>query len=135
MRLRYKIIILGVANAFWILVLLPAFLNPGVWRGAQYEEQLLFVQPPEETLQKLEAKGITRDEVNQLMRFLNDTYPSIVQLNDDLYYCDDHFKIGNMSRSQYMACSAFVVSYTQHLLKVVKEKEQMDSIINSNATR
>jgi hypothetical protein len=131
MKLRYKIILLGVANAFWILVLLPVFLNP-FWHGAQYNKDLLFVQPPEETMQKLEANGIARDEVNQLMRFLNVTYPTTLQLSNDLYDCDDHFKTGNMSRSQYRACSAFVVSYTQHLLQVAKEKAQMDSRINSS---
>jgi len=130
MRLRYKVIVLGVANAFWILLLLPASLNPGLWWGTQYDQQLLFVQPQEETMQKLEANGIARDEVNQLMKFLNGTYKITDEINANLYECDERFKTGNMSRNEFIACSAFVVNYTKHHAQILAENSGPLSIIN-----
>ena len=88
--------------------------------------------PSEETLQKLESNGVTREEVAQLMQFLNGTYKITDEINANLYDCDDRFKTGNMSRNEFTACSAFVVSYTKHHAQILAENSGPLSIINSS---
>ena len=118
-----------MANAFWLLLLLPTYLN---WRTSQYEQRLLFVAPSEETLQKLESNGVTREQVTQFLQAINGTYRITEEINTNLYDCDNRFRVGNLTNNEFVACADFVLSYTKHDAQILADNAAPLSVINSS---
>lgn len=118
-----------MANAFWIILLVPALINNALY-GPHYHSQVFF-QPSEDALKSFESLGVKRAEVQELNNYLNETHPIVSSVADDIFACDDQYKKGNMTHEQFLACAALIVSYTQHMLKIAKEEGKMDTAIES----
>lgn len=122
--------ILVVANAFWLLLLLPNYLYPD-WRSPQFEQQPMFTAPSEEALTKLEVADINSDEISSLMRDANATGISWRGIMYYLDICNNLIENGNANRSVFNSCGSLLWSTENNLQSVIDESWTHIEMINS----
>lgn len=121
-----------MANAFWVLLLLPSFLNPD-WRSSQYEQQFTFPAPSEETVEKLESNGVTREDIIRITETWNDILKMENEvLIDSMWTCYGLIQNGTSSLDEFRSCESLVYSIRNHEASVIVENSEPLSIIESS---
>jgi hypothetical protein len=134
---RKKYVILGaVAGIGWVLAIGSLFFLYTVYKqyGERVSEERNVTQlkmPPEETLKKMEAAGVTRNEVAQVLEVWNRAYIAQGAMAGNWNRCLGLIMFGNGNRSEFVSCAAFVQNATKHLELTVQENSRPASIINS----
>jgi hypothetical protein len=89
--------------------------------------------PAHESIAKLQATGISRDDIVRLTETWNDVLSmENMVLIDNLWTCYGLIQNGTSSLDEYRSCESLIYSVRNHEASIIAENREPLSIINSS---